>query len=339
MRTLSLNPFDRQAVGQETGCCPLPYKPAEEGLLPRVAVHFRDGLGQGNALGTSVDAVLRVGTFRNAARTHESRKALALIHRSRGVHIEKAHLADDGRAHELIMLVHLRTNLEAVPARDAIRKRIAPFLNFGRYARAFAKTVSAIDGNPGLHALQAFKHELAIHGEIAHQRKLGHRLDSNRLFELVDKRRTRHARLAINQHRAGPADLFEAIRIVGNGRGLLTVARDGILSDVPQANDDVHGRPPLERKFFPARRFRRSRLPFYSNDDLFCFWHRPSTTTGFKTEGPSPCFYFAASDSQACGLIQETSTGSYVSWISLFTHFARVVFSQLASSRSGKSGL
>src|SRR2546423_5699462 len=39
------------------------------------------------------------------------------------------------------------------------------------------------------------------------------------------------------------------------------------------------------------------------------------------------------------GLIKEVSTGSYASWMSLLTHFARVVFSQLTSSRSGKSGL
>src|SRR6266849_10245534 len=108
-----------------------------------------------------MDAVLSVGAFLNAARAHESRKALVLIHRSRGVHIEKPHLADDRRAHELIMLIHLRTNLQAVPATDAVRKRIALFLNFGRHARAFAKIVSTVDGNPGLHALEAFEHELA----------------------------------------------------------------------------------------------------------------------------------------------------------------------------------
>jgi len=60
-------------------------------------------------------AVLRVGTLLNAAWTHESRKALALIHCSRGMHIEQSHLADDGRAHELVVLIHLRANFQAVP--------------------------------------------------------------------------------------------------------------------------------------------------------------------------------------------------------------------------------
>src|SRR5216684_5514556 len=142
--------------------------------------------------------VLRVGAFLDAAGTHERAEPLALVHRSRGMHVEEAHLADDGRAHELIMLIHLRANLEAVPTCNAIRKRIALFLNFWGNARAFAEIVSAVDGNPGLHALEAFKHELPVNREIAHQRKLRHRLDSNGLFKLIDKRRTRHARLAVN---------------------------------------------------------------------------------------------------------------------------------------------
>src|SRR6266481_6415445 len=141
-RCLNLNPSGRQG----TGCCRLPYKPAEKCLFPSVAVYFRDGLGQGNALGASMNAVLRVGAFLYAARTHESHKALALIHRSRGVHVEQAHLADNGCAHELIMLIHLRANLQAVPASDAVRERISLLLNFGRHARAVAEMVSAIYG-------------------------------------------------------------------------------------------------------------------------------------------------------------------------------------------------
>src|SRR2546429_7216050 len=37
--------------------------------ISRFAVYFRDGLGQGNALGASTNAVLRVGAFLYAART------------------------------------------------------------------------------------------------------------------------------------------------------------------------------------------------------------------------------------------------------------------------------
>src|ERR1700716_3984149 len=65
----------------------LPYQPPQKRLFPCVAIHFRDGFGQGNSLGASVDTVLRVGAFLNSARPHQCRKPLAFIHRSRGVHI------------------------------------------------------------------------------------------------------------------------------------------------------------------------------------------------------------------------------------------------------------
>src|SRR5260370_226550 len=124
-----------------------------------------------------------------------SAETLGVDYRSRGRDVEEAHLADDGRAHELIMLIHLRANLEAVPTCNAIRKRIALLLNFWGNARAFAEIVSAVDGNPGLHALEAFKHELPVNREIAHQRKLRHRLDSNGLFKFIGKPRTRRSPL------------------------------------------------------------------------------------------------------------------------------------------------
>src|SRR5713226_6518972 len=198
----------------------LPYKPADERLFPHVAVYFRDGLGQRDSLGTRMHAVLCVRAFLDAAGTHQRAQPLALVHRSRGVHIKKSHLADDGRAHELILVVHLRANFQAVPAGNTIRERIALFLNFGRYAWAFTEIVRAVDGNPGLHPLKAFEHELPIDSQIAHQRKLRHRLDSNRLLELVDQRRTCHARLAVDEHRAGAANLFKTMRVVRNRRRL-----------------------------------------------------------------------------------------------------------------------
>src|SRR5437879_2212218 len=256
----------------------LPYKPAKKRLFPRVAIYFRDGLGERHALGASMHGVLRVGTLLNAAWTHESRKALALIHFSRGMHIEQSHLADDGRAHELVVLIHLRANLQAVPASDAIRKRIALFLHFRRHARPFAEIVSAINRNPRLHALQALKHKLSVNREIAHQRKLRHRLDSNRLFELIHQRRTRHTRFSINQHRARPANLFQAIRIVGDWSGFFAIASNRVLGNVAQTNNHVHRRPPLESKFLPPRLLFRPRLPFYFDDHLFCFCHSPSPT-------------------------------------------------------------
>src|SRR5512137_2374492 len=68
----------------------------------------------------------------------------------------------------------------------------------------------------------------------------------------------------------------------------------------------------------------------------------PSAISNLGFHWPAPQSltpYFAASYLRGRGGICEMSTGSYVNWISLFTHFARVVLSHLLSSRSGKSGL
>src|SRR5258707_8361956 len=64
----------------------------------------------------------------------------------------------------------------------------------------------------------------------------------------------------------------------------------------------------------------------------------PQRTIAPACRGGLP-HHFTASYRRGRGLSKEMSTGSYVSWISLFSHLARVVFSQLASSRSGNSGL
>src|SRR5438309_380984 len=146
---------------------------------------------------------LRVGAFLNSSRPHDCRDPLALVHRSRGMHIEETHLANDRCAHELVVLIHLRANLQAVPARDAIRKRIPFFLLFRRHSRPFAEIVGAVNGNPRFHAFQAFKHELPVDGQIAHQRGLGHRLDSYRLFVVIHVRLTRHSRFPLDLHRKG----------------------------------------------------------------------------------------------------------------------------------------
>src|SRR5258706_1070175 len=144
-------------------------------------------------------AVLRVGAILNATGAYNRRKALTLVNGSRRVHVEQAHLADDRRSNELAVFIHLRTNFQAVSATDAVRKWVALLLNLRRNTRPFSQVVSAIDGDPCFHALQAFEHELAIHRKIAHQRKFRHWLDSNGLVELAHQGGTGHARLPVDE--------------------------------------------------------------------------------------------------------------------------------------------
>src|SRR6267378_2094474 len=258
----------------------LPHQPANERLFPGVAVDGGNRFRQRNVFGARMDAVLRVGAILDATGAHNRCKALALVHRPRRVKVEQAHLADDRRSDKFAVPIHLRANFQAVSATDAIRKRVALLLNLRRDARPFAQIVSPVDRNPRLHALQAFEHHLPVNGKIAHQGEFRHRRDSNGLVELVHQRGTGHASLPVDEHGARAANFFQAIRIVGDGRGLFAVACHGVLGDVPQTNDDVHGRPPLQRKLFPVRWLLRPRLPFHLDDDWFSVSHRPSCGSG-----------------------------------------------------------
>ena len=124
-------------------------------------------------------------------------------------------------------------------------------------------------GIQALTRLRTFEHELAIDGEIADDREFGHGLDADGLFELIDQRGAGHAGFAVDEHGAGAADFFEAIRIVGDRSGCLAVASDGIFADVAQADDHVHVGAPVEAEFFPVRGFFGRGLALDADDDFF----------------------------------------------------------------------
>src|SRR5215471_14033681 len=79
----------------------LTYQPAEECLFPCGAVDFSKGFGERDFLGTRFDAVLRVGAVLNAAGLHDGVEAFARLHCAGRMHVEEAHLADDGGTYEV----------------------------------------------------------------------------------------------------------------------------------------------------------------------------------------------------------------------------------------------
>src|SRR4029077_12786647 len=93
-------------------------KPAEQLLFPRLAIYFRQGLRQGDSFGASHDAILRVGAIFDAAVAHRGCKAFFGMHFSGWMHVEETHLAENCGAHELIVLVHLRTDFQTISAGD-----------------------------------------------------------------------------------------------------------------------------------------------------------------------------------------------------------------------------
>lgn len=270
---------------RDRGLGVLPDQPAEERLFPGFAIDFGDGFGERYVFGTDLDAVLRVGTLVDAAGTKEALDAFFGVHRARRMHVEEADLRNDRGANELVPFVDLRANFQATAARDAARKRIAFFLNFGGHARTFAEVVGAVDGDPGLNALQGVEHELAIYGEIADNRKFGHGFEADGVLELVDKSRTGHLGPAVDDHGAGTADFFEAIGFVGDRSGLFAIASDRIFGDIAKTDDHVHRRTPFESEFFPVGGLFGARLAFDPNDNLF-FAHKTSEKRILRRRAP-----------------------------------------------------
>src|SRR6266851_7742953 len=251
----------------------LSHQPAEQRLPDGLAIDFGDGLRQWDLFRANLHAVLCVGAIRHPARSHHGLQALACVHRAGGMHVEETHLADDGGSDERIVLVHLGTYLEASATGDASREGIGLLLVVGRHAGAFAQVVSAVNRHPGLHPLQIFKHDRAVHREIANHRELRHRLEANGLHKLVHQSRAGHARLGVDQHGARPADFLQAVRLVGYRCGLFPVAGDGMFGDVAQTDDHVHVRAPSELELLPARTRLRAGLPLHPDDDFLLIGH------------------------------------------------------------------
>jgi hypothetical protein len=60
--------------------------------------------------------------------------------------------------------------------------------------------------------------------------------------QFVHERGAGHHRLAVDEHRAGAADLFEAVGVVGDGRGGRAGHVDGVERDLAEQRGDVHVR-------------------------------------------------------------------------------------------------
>ena len=74
--------------GEEWVCPALPKQPTEQRLLPRLAIHVSDRFGEGNIFRTSLDAILRVAAFGDAAGAEESFNAFAGVHGAGGMHVK-----------------------------------------------------------------------------------------------------------------------------------------------------------------------------------------------------------------------------------------------------------
>ena len=102
-------------------------------------------------------------------------------------------------------------------------------------------------GTQALTLLEVFEEDGAVDGEVADYGELGEGREGDGLVfvgagELVYERGAGHRGLAVDEHGAGAADLFEAVGVVGDGRGGLAGDVDGVERDLAEERGDVHVR-------------------------------------------------------------------------------------------------
>ena len=205
---MSREVFEMNVRGKST----LFLQPAEQSIKHGLAVLFIDRFGQWNVHRTDLYAVLRVAAVGNAVVTHDRLQTLVAIHGSRWVQVEETNLSDRLRTDVVIAFV-LRTGFETAAARHAARVGVALHHVFLVHARAGPEVVRAVEFDPGVNALEVIEHLRAIDHEIAHVWKLGHRLEFDRLIEIVDERGAGLAHASVDDHRADAADLLETVHV------------------------------------------------------------------------------------------------------------------------------
>ena len=166
-----------------------------------VAADVGDGVGEGNAFGTYLHAVLREAAFLDAAIASEGAEAVFLEDFAGGVVVEELDLGDGGCADEACVVIELRADFHAAAATDAVGKRVAGFLLLGEDAGAGTQVIGAVDGDPGFDGLEVFEEDRAVYLEVADERELAERLDLDGLFEIIDEGGAGHTGLAVDPHR------------------------------------------------------------------------------------------------------------------------------------------
>src|SRR5450631_2988191 len=118
-----------------------------------VATHIGNRFCQRQLFRACLDAVLRETALLDSAISHQRVQAIFLEYFTGRMLVEELNLRDRRSAHKVSRVVKLRTNLHANGAGDTPRKRIVRLLGLWRDARTRSEIVSAIQWNPGFHAL------------------------------------------------------------------------------------------------------------------------------------------------------------------------------------------
>ena len=136
-------------------------------LYKDVAAHVADGLGEWEAFGAGLDAVLREAALLDAAVAGEGAETFFFEDRAGRVHVEELGLRDGGCADEAGGVVELGADFHADGAGDAVGEGIALLLDLWSLARPGAEVVGAVDWHPGFDGLEIFEEDAAVDGEVA----------------------------------------------------------------------------------------------------------------------------------------------------------------------------
>ena len=135
-------------------------------------------------------------------------------------------------------------------------------LNVGRHPRAGPEIVCAVYIDPGVNLFERFEHARAVDHQIANDRELRHRFDLDGLLDLIHKRGTALPYSAVDDHRAGAADFFKAVRLPDDRSRRFAVSRNRILLNIHQAGEQVFTLAMRHLELFPSRACVGTILPF-----------------------------------------------------------------------------
>src|SRR5215213_3573729 len=215
-------------------------QPAEQPVPGRLAVETGYRVREWYLFRTGLDAVLRVATIRYSARPHDGGQPHVPVHLARRVLVEEPDLIQGGRADELRVRVDLRADFQADGARHAARHVVAGRLHLRRDPRPRPQVVRAVDIDPRVHFLEPLEEAGAVDHQVADEGELRHRLDGDRLFDLIDEGRAAHPR--------------QAVRLPDDGRGLAAAGRDRVLLNVHETGQHVFALAVRYVELFPPGR-------------------------------------------------------------------------------------
>src|SRR6185369_4075457 len=171
----------------------------------------------------------------------------------------------------------LRTRLQTTTTSHTTRIRVTLLHVVLVHAWTRPEIVSAVQLDPRVNTTKMIKHLRAIDDQIANVRKLRHRFQLDRLIEIIDERRARLPRAAIDDHRTNTAYLFQTVHVPHRRRRALARFVHRVLLDLHQAGNDVEIRSIGNLELLPV--LWRVGIGAAPDMNLNCLWW-PRTGSG-----------------------------------------------------------